>query len=175
MPPHPHPAAATGDRGPTRVPGCSAVLSDHIAAWGMGDRDGRVCGRPTLVLCTSALWRGGLLAAACVLGRLFPAPCLPNTTLSSSASHTFPSHRRLPWGEGCWWPPPHTSTGFLCSPDSPEGLHFPPTETDLRSPSRSLWRSLSEQLKTFPFDVIYCSQEATPPPPSWIVLISAGL
>lgn len=106
-------------------------------------------------------------------GSLLPAhPTLPSLPWPPILS---PPAEVCPGGKAAGGLLPHTSTGFLCSPDSPEGLHFPPTETDLHSPSRSLWRSLSEQLKTFPFDVIYGSQEAPPPQPSWIELISAGL
>lgn len=111
-------------------PGHSVVLVTHTAGWGTGDRDGEVCGQPTLVLSTSALWRGKALAAACVLGRWLPTPCPPNTTLFSPASHTLPSRRRMPGGRLLVASSPLIHRiPFL--PRLPrKGLHLPPTETD---------------------------------------------
>lgn len=101
--------------------------------------------------------RGEVLAAACVLGRWpyswLPFPVHPNTTLSYPASHNVPLLQTEALREGCWWPPPHTSTHSF----APQTPHFPPTKTELYLPSRNLWRSLSEQPKTLPFDVIYGS------------------
>lgn len=86
-PPCPQLAAVTGDRGSAGHP-VSTALPD-------GDRRRRgpwpAYHGPEWKLFEE---RGEVLAAACILGRRLyswiPAPCLPNTTLSSCRPHSLP-------------------------------------------------------------------------------------